>query len=449
MGERLDSAGEREVNHVLVMLYHSPPQVAKQRFCAKEGGACVAKPYKAAVAEFYQLAARLNKSSTAHISLGEMDLRGNELPQPTELADPSGLQFALYVDKDKARPKLAPAVGEPLLAGVELPALRNKLKQLAGNYLKAEARSEMTRALSPEPKQKGAGKKAKGEATPDAKGEAKGAATGEFDATQFEAAAAAAAKADGGGEEEAKPPPPPAPPRKKSAPRKKPKKGQAQAEGCEVCGLLVRELHEKLVATKRELEAAHTARRREAVEKVQKAQTKRWLKQEYSVALAAALEERVDGLCESTAWVDLACARNNSLPSWAADGGGAEQHCAFRRFLPPTEPKAPVPSDEPNPAEMAKNLKRQCSDTAKERCRAVVEDHIEPIMRAVLDSDMDGDADPSVCTQLFSGCEEERAACFAPKSDGAAAAEASAEVDEDAAAAAAAEAYFAESKEEL
>ena len=45
MGERLDSAGEREVNHVLVMLYHSPPQVAKKRFCAKEGGACVAHPY--------------------------------------------------------------------------------------------------------------------------------------------------------------------------------------------------------------------------------------------------------------------------------------------------------------------------------------------------------------------------------------------------------------------
>ena len=38
-----------------------------------------------------------------------------------------------------------------------------------------------------------------------------------------------------------------------------------------------------------------------------------------------------------------------------------------------------MPSDEPNPAEMAKNLKRQCSDTAKERCRTVVEDHIEPI----------------------------------------------------------------------
>ena len=117
MGERLDAAGEREgVNHVLVMLYHS--EVCRVCYCAKGGGACVARKYRTAVSEFYRLAANLNQSSTARISVGEMDLRGNELPQPTELADPEGLQFALFVDRDKGSPKLAPAVGEPLLAEI-------------------------------------------------------------------------------------------------------------------------------------------------------------------------------------------------------------------------------------------------------------------------------------------------------------------------------------------
>jgi len=32
---------------------------------------------------------------------------------------------------------------------------------------------------------------------------------------------------------------------------------------------------------------------------VQKAQTKRWLKQEYRVALAAALEQRIEDVCET------------------------------------------------------------------------------------------------------------------------------------------------------
>ena len=96
MDERLDSAGERQVNHVLVMLYRS--EVCRVCYCAKAGGACVARAYRTAVAEFYRLAAKLNQSSTARISVGEMDLRGNELPQPTELADPEGVQFALFID---------------------------------------------------------------------------------------------------------------------------------------------------------------------------------------------------------------------------------------------------------------------------------------------------------------------------------------------------------------
>ena len=67
------AAGEREgVNHVLVMLYHS--EVCRVCYCAKGGGACVARKYRTAVTEFYRLAAKLNQSSTARISVGEMDL---------------------------------------------------------------------------------------------------------------------------------------------------------------------------------------------------------------------------------------------------------------------------------------------------------------------------------------------------------------------------------------
>ena len=460
MDERLDSAGERQgVNHVLVMLYRS--EVCRVCHCAKAGGACVARKYRTAVDEFYRLATKLNQSSTARISVGEMDLRGNELPQPTELADPEGVQFALFIDRDKGTPKLAPAVGEPLLAELGLEALRNKLKQLAGTYLKDAARSEMTRLLSVEPK------RATAERPPKAAAAAAAAAA---------PAAAAAAPAESRANEKtageakvaAKPSPPDPPPRKsekseksekRPPPRRKSERRRKELprrreEECEACGLLVRELHGKLRATKEEMQLsrAAAARKEQKVDKVQKAQTKRWLKQEYSVALAASLEEHVDGLCEGSAFADAACSVNNSLPSWYHDDNPderwhidtpalEERHCAFKRFQEFSEWSGSDGREE------RATLRLQCSDTAKGGCRSVVEVHVEAVMRAVLDSDIEGKPDTGVCVQLLPGCEAKRAACFVQK--GAGASGGSTATGEEADEEASAEAFFARSKEEL
>jgi hypothetical protein len=54
-------------------------------------------------------------------------------------------------------------------------------------------------------------------------------------------------------------------------------------------------------------------------------------------------------------------------------------------------------------------LRLQCSDTAKGGCRSVVEVHDEAVMRAVLDSDIEGKPDTGVCVQLLPGCEAKRA----------------------------------------
>ena len=460
MGERLDSAGERQgVNHVLVMLYRS--EVCRVCHCAKAGGACVARKYRTAVSEFYRLAGKLNQSSTARISVGEMDLRGNELPQPTELADPEGVQFALFVDRDKGSPKLAPAVGEPLLAEMGLEALRNKLKQLAGTYLKDAARSEMTKLLSPPPTTPKAPRAAQPAAAAAAAASGEGLASEE---TAGEAKAAARPspaepppregeereESGGSGGSGGRPPP-----RRRSEKRRK--GGARREEECEACGLLVRELHGKLRATKRELQLSReaAARKEQQVDKVQKAQTKRWLKQEYSVALAAALEEHVDGLCEGSAFVDAACSANNSLRSWFHDDTPderwtvhtpplEERHCAFKRFQEFSEGSGSEGSEE------RATLRRQCSDAAKGGCRALLEEHVEALMRAVLDSDIEGSPDTSVCVQLLARCEAKRASCFTDKGAGTRPSGGrTATRDEGADEEAAAEAFFARGKEEL
>ena len=235
------------------------------------------------------------------------------------------------------------------------------------------------------------------------------------------------------------------------------KGGARREEQCEACGLLVRELHGKLRATKRELQLSReaAARKEQKVDKVQKAQTKRWLKQEYSVALAAALEEHVDGLCEGSAFVDAACSANNSLRSWFHDDNPderwtvhtpplEERHCAFKRFQEFSEWSGSEASEE------RAALRRQCSEAAKGGCRALLEEHVEALMRAVLDSDIEGSPDTGACVQLLAGCEAKRASCFTEtgagtRPSGGSAATRDEEADEEAAA----EAFFARDKEEL
>ena len=67
------------------------------------------------------------------------------------------------------------------------------------------------------------------------------------------------------------------------------------------CDIAVQKLNKALDSTKKELEAANTfnQKKMEAIDKVQKAQTKRWLKNEYGVALRAGVEDEVERLCST------------------------------------------------------------------------------------------------------------------------------------------------------
>ena len=382
---RKDRMGEPEPHHVLAMLYHSPAEDSKKRYCAPGGGACVAKPYKTAVTELYKLAAKLNASSTAYVTCAEMDLRENELPQPLELSDPTGVQLALYVEGDKSAPKLLPAVGEPSLASIEATAFRDQLKQFASTFLKDAPRSEVVRFLS-------ATDKADEKQPKRAKADKEQRAADEAKQTQKE-----------DGEEpppppssppSPKPPPPPPPPPRKKAPSSKKSKAQVQAEQCEMCGVVMGELHTALRERKQTLKLSREAAARKAqkVDRVQKAQTRRWLKQEYNVEMMASLEERMEKLCDADALKDAVCAideaderavdsalRGSSVVA-GGEGGGFE--------------------------------KAACRKLVETRCRDVSADHIEDLMRRVLDADADAPADTEACAEVLPQCETARAERF-------------------------------------
>ena len=383
---RKDRMGEPEPHHVLAMLYHSPAEDSEKRYCAPGGGACVAKAYKTAVTEFYKLAAKLNVSSTAYVTCAEMDLRQNELPQPLELHDPMGVQLALYVEGDKSAPKLLPAVGEPSLASVDAQAFRDQLKQFASTFLKDAPRNEVVRFLP---------------------------ATDEADEKQLKRAKAekeqrsqmkrAADKAKQKQKEEdakppppppsPKPPPPPPPPPRKKAPTNKKSKAQVQAEQCEMCGLVMGELHTALRERKQSLKLSREAAARKAqkVDRVQKAQTRRWLKQEYNVEMMASLEERMEKLCDADALKDAVCAIDKSDERAVGSalrgspvGGG--QDAGFD--------------------------KSACRKLVEARCRDVSADHIEDLMRSVLDADAEAPADTEACAEVLPQCETARAERF-------------------------------------
>lgn len=101
--------------------------------------------------------------------------------------------------------------------------------------------------------------------------------------------------------------------------------------------------------------------RAQAIDSVQKAQTKRWLKQEYKVALAAAVEDRVDRLCDDGNVRTAAC----SPLSLAELGVGYEACLASVRLL----------------------------------CRSMVDDHAEALLRATLDG-----KGHAFCAGLNKGC---------------------------------------------
>ena len=100
---------------------------------------------------------------------------------------------------------------------------------------------------------------------------------------------------------------------------------------CAACYNSYRQLAGVLNKTKTDLELSKEANDKKAakVDKVQKAQTKRWLKNEYGVALRAALEEEMEVLCSrdtmtATPALQSACSRfveanEDDLSSYASD----------------------------------------------------------------------------------------------------------------------------------
>ena len=111
--------------------------------------------------------------------------------------------------------------------------------------------------------------------------------------------------------------------------------GQWQSAECTACALIMGKLQSAVNQTKTELEASKVFNDEKAkkIDKVQKAQTKRWLKMEYGVALRAGVEEELEQVCtrdELTASKELreVCAtfvdeHEDALPRAAIDGAGA------------------------------------------------------------------------------------------------------------------------------
>ena len=67
-------------------------------------------------------------------------------------------------------------------------------------------------------------------------------------------------------------------------------------DACAACTLAMRRLYAAVNDTKTELELSREANEKKSasIDKVQKSQTKRWLKMEYGVALRAGVEEELE-----------------------------------------------------------------------------------------------------------------------------------------------------------
>ena len=109
---------------------------------------------------------------------------------------------------------------------------------------------------------------------------------------------------------------------------------------CAACMKAYDALSLVLNKTKSELELSKTAndKKSAAVDKVQKAQTKRWLKNEYGVALRAGIEEELEVLCtrDTFSLMKPACTHfleehEDSLPRALIDGKEAQAFCEASR----------------------------------------------------------------------------------------------------------------------
>ena len=359
-----------QIAHTIVLLHNSK---------SKSKGEANDVRYASLFAEFYAFAAATNSSAEGSGSdrfrFAQIDVSRNDVPNGTPLADPSGAVMLVYLlGEASSAPKSLPAVGEASLAFSEPTAVRAQLTQLLLTYLpskdqgivrkvmqareknqKAEAATAVKEGGASSEGGDGAGASASGS------GGGGGAESEEFGPLAAAKAAAAAAKSA-----------PAPPPRRRASSVSKEAETARLSQRCDACVLLAEELAVALNETKAELERSKEFNDKKAqkVDKVQKAQTKRWLKNEYRVELAASVEERLETACDDAALVHPLCDDGMREGAWGGLGATKSKE------------------------------KDACEKVGSARCKEVIEDHAEALMRGTLDG-----KGVAACATVLPGCE--------------------------------------------
>ena len=109
-----------------------------------------------------------------------------------------------------------------------------------------------------------------------------------------------------------------------------PVSGSLYDEECEACGLLVWRMQQIVGSKQMELESLKAAKEKRA-EKSTKAHSKRWLRQEYAVELAQAVEDRVSDLAKDRQLIGGVCRPDmEGVLDSALRGGRWTPRCADR-----------------------------------------------------------------------------------------------------------------------
>ena len=345
--------------HVLVLVHSKAASGSQPREASD-------MRYASLISEFYALAGGLLNGTAAseadkeRFRFAQIDVSKNELPPNTPLSDAHGASVLLYGLGEAAHdPKSMPAMGEASLAHAKGAAVRSQLSQLLLTYLPKRDQPLISKLMSDRGKALEGGDASDAEAAPAAAKPASPSATPPTPATPTPATPTP-------------PTPAPTPPRRKAPSVSKAALAQRQAQDCDACVLVMGELEKALNQTKDELELAAEANQKRA-DGVQKAQTKRWLKNEYKVALVAAVEERMEKVCTETDIFDVVCdmppaERRVQWEALGARGSGV----------------------------------KECNAVAMERCKVLTDEQAELISRAALDA-----KGIASCAKIVRGCEPE------------------------------------------
>lgn len=325
------------------------------------------------ISEFYALATSTNASKDGSGSdrfhFCQIDTSKNDLPTSTPLADRSGISVLFYFLGEMGQePKSLPGLGEKTLAWADASDVRTKLTQLLLTYLPSRDQGLVKKLMQARETEMAAGASAPGSQADRGDGGS---------SSSSEARQSTDAGGGGGGGGSSSGTTKPAPRRKRAAASSE-ARARKRSQLCDVCVLVASTLSEALNDTKAEYERSKEFNDRKAqkVDKVQKAQTKRWLKNEYKVELAASVEDRIETACEKGKLFEELCLRATSAASFTeSDGAWAG--------LGETQSK-----------DMA-----ACTAIGEARCKELLEDHAETLVRATLD-----DKGVAACAKVLDGC---------------------------------------------